>query len=136
MKGGSGCRLTEQYFRLERKSCREWVSGIHCMRRYVTDNEELVEMDASKLHAKDVETSHSQSKMEQSNIFGERTASENFHLHPGSFGRRRRTNFSTKSLELHSSTPLQEDSTVDVQDAENDFWTITREFMYLHHVDP
>ena len=49
MKGGSGCRLTEQYFRLERKSCREWFSGMHCMREgiwigdvMVADNEEWI----------------------------------------------------------------------------------------------
>ena len=32
--------------------------------------------------------------------------------------------------------PLQEDSTRDYEEAKNDFWTITREFIYRHHVEP
>ena len=41
-----------------------------------------------------------------------------------------------KSDNLHSSTALQEDSTRDDEEAESDFWTITREFIYRHHVEP
>ena len=31
---------------------------------------------------------------------------------------------------------LQEDSTREDEEAKNDFWTITREFIYRHHVVP
>ena len=40
------------------------------------------------------------------------------------------------SDELQSSTQLQDDSTRDDQEAKNDFWTITGEFIYRHHVEP
>ena len=33
-------------------------------------------------------------------------------------------------------TPLQEDSTRDDEEAKKDFWTITGEFIYRHHVEP
>ena len=41
-----------------------------------------------------------------------------------------------KSDELDSPTQLQDDSTRDDEEAENDFWTITGEFIYRHHVVP
>ena len=37
---------------------------------------------------------------------------------------------------IHSSNPLQEDSTRDDEEAKSDFWTITGEFIDRHHVDP
>ena len=41
-----------------------------------------------------------------------------------------------KSDELHSPSPLQEDSTRDDEEAKSDFWTVTGEFIYRHHVEP
>ena len=41
-----------------------------------------------------------------------------------------------KSDELHSPTQLQDDSTRDDEEAKSDFWTITGEFIYRHHVVP
>ena len=41
-----------------------------------------------------------------------------------------------KSDELHSPTPHQDDSTRDDEEAKSDFWTITGEFIYRHHVVP
>ena len=38
-----------------------------------------------------------------------------------------------KSVELHSPTLLQEDSTRDDEEAKNYFWTITGDFIYRHH---
>ena len=35
-----------------------------------------------------------------------------------------------------SPTPFQDDSTRDDEEAESDFWTITGEFIYRHHVEP
>ena len=45
-------------------------------------------------------------------------------------------NLRGKSDELHSPNPLQEDSTRGAEEAKSDFWTITREFIYRHHVEP
>ena len=41
-----------------------------------------------------------------------------------------------KSDELHSPTQIQDDSTRDDEEAKSDFWTITGEFIYRHHVEP
>ena len=41
-----------------------------------------------------------------------------------------------KSDELHSPTPLQEDSTRDDEEAKSDFCTIRGEFLCRHHVEP
>ena len=40
------------------------------------------------------------------------------------------------SDESQSPTQLQDDSTRDDEEAESDFWTITGEFIYRHHVVP
>ena len=37
---------------------------------------------------------------------------------------------------LSSPNPLQDDSTRDDAEAENDFWSITGDFIYRHHVEP
>ena len=41
-----------------------------------------------------------------------------------------------KSDELRSPTPLQEDSTRMMRKLKSDFWSITGEFIYRHHVEP
>ena len=41
-----------------------------------------------------------------------------------------------KSDEIHSPTPLQQDSTRDDEEAKSDFWRIIGEFIYRHHVEP
>ena len=50
--------------------------------------------------------------------------------------RRRKKIFQRKSDELDSPTQLQDDSTRDDEAAKDDFWTITGEFIYRHHVVP
>ena len=40
------------------------------------------------------------------------------------------------SNELHSPTLLQEDLTLADEEAKNDVWTITGEFIHRHHVEP
>ena len=45
-------------------------------------------------------------------------------------------NLQRKSDELDSPTQLQDDSTRDDEEAKSDFWTITGEFIYRHHVEP
>ena len=37
---------------------------------------------------------------------------------------------------LSSSAPIQDDSTRDDAEAKNDFWSITGDFIYRHHVEP
>ena len=44
--------------------------------------------------------------------------------------------FRGESDELPSPTPLQHDSTRDDAEAKHDFWSVTREFIYRHHVVP
>ena len=113
----------------------------------IADIEELEEMDASELHvrrlnAKEVSTS-------------QRSGSFIFSVAVGTvriFGVKQCLRTSTltqdrpergdeqeilrgKSDELHSPTPLQEDSTRDVEKANNDFWSITVVFIYRHHVE-
>ena len=66
-----------------------------------------------------------------------RTAPENIHLNPGPTG----TSEELEILQGNSETwktpsHLHEDSTRDDEEAENDFWTITRDFIYRHHVVP
>ena len=60
---------------------------------------------------------------------------QNSFRRPGASGTRRRTrNSQAKSDESHSLTQFQDYSTRDDGDAQSDLWTITGEFMYLHHV--
>ena len=114
----------------------------------VADIEELEEMDASELqarrpNAKEVLTPH-------------RSGNFIFPVADGTvkiFGGERRLRTSTltrerlargeeqeilqgKSVELQSPTQLQDDSTRDDEEARNDFWTITGELIYRHHVVP
>ena len=41
-----------------------------------------------------------------------------------------------ESSELSSPSPQQADSTQDDAEAKNDFWSITGDFIYRHHVEP
>ena len=41
-----------------------------------------------------------------------------------------------ESDELSSPTPLQDDSTRDDAEAKNDFWSVTGDFIFRHHVEP
>ena len=66
-----------------------------------------------------------------------RTAPDNIHL---TWERRERGEEQEmrqgKSDELDSPTHLQEDSTRNDEVAESDFWSITGDFIYRHHVEP
>ena len=68
--------------------------------------------------------------MEQSKSLG-RSTSENIHLNP-----EEQEILQGKSDASDSPTQLQDDSTRDDEEAKDDFWTITREFIYRHHVEP
>ena len=114
----------------------------------VADIEELEEMDASELHARRLNAKDVLTPRRSWNFI--------FPVADGTvkiFGWEQRLRTSTltrerpergeeqeilqgKSNELHSPTPLQEDSTRDVEDAKRDFWTKTRKFIDGHHVEP
>ena len=109
--------------------------------------EELEEMNASELHARRLNAKEVLTPMKGGQSYipscrwnsqnpWRRSGSENIHLNPGSPGTRRRTKIlQGKSDELHSPTQLQEDSMLDDEEATNDFWTVTGEFIYRHHVE-
>ena len=44
--------------------------------------------------------------------------------------------FRGESEGLSSPNPLQDDSTLDDAEAQNDFWSVTGDFIYRHHVEP
>ena len=114
----------------------------------VADIEDLEGMDASELHARTLNAKEVLTPQRSGNII--------FPVADGTvkiFGREQRLRTSTltwdrpergeeqeilqgKSDELHSPTPLQEVSTRDEEEAKSDFWTITGEFIYRHHVEP
>ena len=114
----------------------------------VADIEELDQMDASEFHARRLKA--------RKVLTPQRNGDFIFPVADGTvkiFGgeQRLRTSTSTrdrpergeeqeilpgKSVEIHSPTLLQEDSTRDDEEAKIYFWTITGEFIYRHHVDP
>ena len=113
----------------------------------VADIEELKEMDASELHAKRLNAKEVLTPQRSGNFI--------FPVADGTvkiFGREQRLRTSTlnwerpergeeqeilrgKSDELVSPTPPQDDSTRD-DAAEKNFWSITGDFIYRHHVEP
>ena len=114
----------------------------------VADMEELKEMDASELHARRLNAKEVLSPMKGDHFI--------FPVADGTVkisGEDRRLRTSTlirdrpergeeqevlrgESDELSSPTPLQDDSTRDDAEAKNDFWSITGDFIYRHHVEP
>ena len=67
-----------------------------------------------------------------------RTASENIHLNPGQHGPRRRTRKSSRRIKRVSegSLPPLWDSSSDDGEARNDFWSVSGNYIYRHHVQP
>ena len=114
----------------------------------IADIEELEEMDASELHVRRLnekevltpmngDSLNFQSQMEQSKPLSEgdqrlrtstllRDRPERGEEHEVLRG---------ESDGLSSPTPLQDDSTRDDAEAKNDFWSITGDFNYRHHVE-
>ena len=113
----------------------------------MADIEELEEMDASELHSR----RHNAKEV----LTPQRSGNFIFPVADGTikiFGREQRLRTSTLTWErqergeeqeilqrepdeLHSPTPLQEETTRDDVEAICDFWTITGEFVYSHHVE-
>ena len=129
-------------------SCALYAEGIWKGDIMVADLQELEEMDASELHARRL--------IAKGVLTPQRSGNFIFPVADGTvkiFGRGQRLRTSTltrdrpergqeqeilqgKSDELHSPTPLQDDSTGDDEEAKNDFWTIRGEFIYRPHVVP
>ena len=106
------------------------------------DIEELEEMDASELHARRLNAKEVSTPQRSGNFI--------FQVADGIWGGwhlRTSTSIRDRPEQEHEIlqgnsdgwfTPshLQEDSTRDDEEAKNDFWTITREFLCRHHVAP
>ena len=126
-----------------------YAGGIWKGDTMIAEIEELEEMDASEIHTRRLNAKEVLTLMKGDNF--------NFPVADGTvkiFGREQGVRTSTftwdrpeqgeeeqeilqgKSYELHSSTPLQEDSTRDNEEAESDFWSIKGDFIYRHHVEP
>ena len=114
----------------------------------VADIEELVEMDASEPHARRLNAKEVLTPM-KGDIFIFPVADGTVKI----FGREQSQRTSTLIRErpergeeqevlrgesdgLSSPTPVQDDSTHDDAEAQNDFWSITGDFICRHHVEP
>ena len=114
----------------------------------VADIEESEEVDASELHARRLNAKEVLTPQRSGNlifpvadgtvkIFGEGQGPRTSALTRDRPERREEQEIlQGRSDELHSPTPLQEDSTRDDEEAKSDFRTITGEFIYRHHVEP
>ena len=101
-------------------------------------------MDASEIYSKrrnakevifpnEKENLFFQSQMDES-IFWRRSGTENIHLDTGTSNSRRRSpRFSGDS---EGSLPPPHDSVPDAVEAINDFWSMSGNFIYRHHVEP
>ena len=112
----------------------------------VADIEELEQMDASEIYTKRLNAKEVLTPQRSGNFI--------FMVGDGTveiFGRGQRLRTSTltgtirneaknkkffKEIQMNGFLHLQEDSTRDDEEAKNDFWTITGEFIYRHHVVP
>ena len=112
----------------------------------VADIEELEEMDASELHARRLNAEEVLTPMKGDNfispvaegtvkIFGgeQRLRTSTFTRNRPERGEEQKI-LRGESDELRS--PHQDDTTRDDAEAQSDFWTITGEFIYRHHVEP
>ena len=107
----------------------------------IADIEEWEEMDASEIHARRLNAKEVLMPMKGGRRWNSqnqwrRSTSETIHLGPGSSRTRRGTRSSSSESDgLSSPTPLQDDSTRDDAEAQNDFWSITGDFISRHHVN-
>ena len=114
----------------------------------VADIEELEEMDASELHARRLNAQEVLTPMKGDNSMFPftdetvKTPGGDQRLRPSTLTRdcpergEEQEILQGKTDELHSPTHLQEDSTRDDEEAKSNFWSITGDFIYRHHVEP
>ena len=114
----------------------------------IANIEELEEMDASELHARRLNGKEVLTLMKGDNFIfpvadGTVKAAGGYRrLRPPTLIRDRpergedKKFFEENQREFYDPAPLQDDSTRDDAEAKNDFWSITGEFIYRHHVEP
>ena len=114
----------------------------------IADIEELEEMDASEINARRLNAKAVLTPMKGDNFIFPvadgtvKTPGGNRRLKPSTLIRDRPERgeeqevFRGESDELSSPNRLQDDPTRDDAEAKNDFWSVTGDFIYLHHVEP
>ena len=113
----------------------------------VADIEEVEEMDASELHARRLNAKEVLMPMRGYNFFPVADGTVNVsggdqRLRTSTLIRERPERgeeqrvFRGESDELSSPNFFQDDSTRDDEETKNDFWSITGDFIYRHHVEP
>ena len=110
--------------------------------------EELENMDASEIHARSLNEQDVLTPMNSDKFIFPvadgtvKTPEGNRRLRPSTSIRDLRERgeeqevFRGESDELSSPNPLQDDSTRDDAEAKNEFWSVTGDFIYRHHVVP
>ena len=114
----------------------------------VADSEDSEEMDASELHARRLNAKEVLTPMEGDNFIFPvangtvKISGEDQRLRTSTLiqdrpdrGEEQKV-FRGESDGLYSPTPLQDDSTRDDAEATNDFWSIRRDFIHRHYVEP
>ena len=114
----------------------------------IADIEELEETDASEIHARRLNANGVLTPMKGDNFIFPvadgtvKTTGGDRRLRPSTLIRdhpergEEQEVFRGESDGLSSPNPLQDDSTRDDAEAENDFWSVTGDFIYRHHVEP
>ena len=114
----------------------------------IADIEELVEMDASEIHARRLNAREVLTPMKGENFYipsrrwnsqnpWRRSTSETVHLNQGSPRPRRRTRKSSRIIRwITFSNPSSRWLSMDDAEAKNDFCSVTGDFIYRHHVEP
>ena len=114
----------------------------------IADIEELEEMDASELHARRLNAKEVSTPMKGDNFIfpvadgtvktpgGDRRLKPSTLIRDRSEREEEQEVFRGESDGLSSPTLLQDGSTLDDAEAKNDFWSITGDFIYRHHLEP
>ena len=114
----------------------------------IADIEEVEDMDASEIHARRLNAKEVLTPMKGYNFIFPvadgtvKTSGRDRRLRPSTLVKDHPERgedqevFQGKSDGLSSPNPLQDDSTRDDAEAKNDFWSITGDFIYRHHVEP
>ena len=111
----------------------------------VSDIEELEQIDASELYARRLNAKEPQRSGNFIFPFADRTVQilgEDRRLRTSTLTRERPERGEEQEIlqrnsdEWYTPSNIDEDSTRDDEEANNDFWTITGEFIYRHHVVP
>ena len=114
----------------------------------IADIEELEEMDASEIHARRLNAKEVFTPMQGDNFLfpvadgtvivsgGDRRLKPSTLIRDHPERGEEQEVFRGESDELSSLNTLQDDSTREDAEAKNDFWSITGDFFYRHHVEP